>query len=199
MLQHLHSLIEHYGYIGITILLIGGVVGLPLPDEIFLTYIGYNVYRENLAYFPALTSAVLGAMGGITLSYIIGNKFGLPLLLKYGPKIYITENKIHSTKKLFDKIGPPLLFVGFFIPGVRHITAYIAAINNYSFRKFAIFAYAGAFSWSLTFVTLGIMLGEKWRLVGLYLSDFSFYIVLLLLIIGLIIYYFYRRKKQRSN
>ena len=88
------------------------------------------------------------------------------------------------------------MFIGFFIPGVRHITAYIAAINNYSFKKFAIFAYSGAFVWSITFVTLGIMLGEKWRLVGLYLSDFSFYIVLLLLIIALIIYYFYRNKRK---
>lgn len=195
MLQHLHSLIEHYGYIGITIILIGGVVGLPLPDEIFLTYIGYNVYSERLAQFPAMTSAILGAIGGISLSYFIGNKFGLPLLLKYGPKIYITESKIHSTKNLFEKIGPTLLFIGFFIPGVRHVTAYIAAINNYSFKKFAVFAYSGAIVWSITFVTLGIILGEKWRLVGLYLSDFSFYIVLFLLLVALIVYYLYKKRK----
>ncbi|MEO4052861.1 DedA family protein [Solibacillus sp. CAU 1738] len=195
MVHHLHSLIENYGYIGIIILLIGGVFGLPLPDEIFLTYIGYSVYREHLAHIPALASAVVGAIGGVTLSYYIGYRFGLPLLLKYGPKIYITEQKINSTKKLFDKIGPAFLFIGFFIPGVRHISAYIAAINKYSLKKFTIYAYSGAFAWTLTFITIGRVLGDRWSYVSIYLSDFSFYIVLLLLILIIVGYYFFRKRK----
>ena len=39
---------------------------------------------------------------------------------------------------MFTKIGPTLLLIGYFIPGVRHLTAYIAAINNYPYRKFAL-------------------------------------------------------------
>ena len=100
MLQHLHSLIEHYGYIGITILLIGGVVGLPLPDEIFLTYIGYNVYRENLAHFPALTSAVLGAIGGITLLAI---NLGYHYYLNMDPKYILLKIKSTPLKNYLKK------------------------------------------------------------------------------------------------
>lgn len=40
MAHHVQSLIEHYGYFGIIVILIGGIVGLPLPDEVFLTYVG---------------------------------------------------------------------------------------------------------------------------------------------------------------
>lgn len=103
MAQHVQSLIEHYGYFGIIVILIGGIVGLPLPDEVFLTYVGYSVYRESLEHIPALVSALIGAMGGITLSYYIGHRFGLPLLQKYGPKFHITEQKIDFTKKCLRK------------------------------------------------------------------------------------------------
>lgn len=196
MAHHVQSLIEHYGYFGIILILVGGIVGLPLPDEIFLTYVGYSVYRETLSHIPALISAVVGAAGGITLSYYIGYRFGLPLLRKYGPKIHITEQKIDVTKKLFAKIGPILLVVGYFIPGVRHLTAYIAAINNYPFKKFAFFAYTGAIIWTFTFITLGEVLGEEWRYVGLYLSRYSMYLIALFIIIILIVYFIFKKRNS---
>lgn len=62
---------------------------------------------------------------------------------------------------MFTKVGPFLLIVGYFIPGVRHLTAYIAAINNYPYKKFAFFAYTGAFIWTFTFITLGKVLGRS--------------------------------------
>jgi len=194
MAHHVQSLIEHYGYFGIILILVGGIVGLPLPDEIFLTYVGYSVYQETLAHIPALISAMVGAAGGITLSYYIGYKFGLPLLRKYGSKVHITEQKINFTKNLFKRIGPVLLLIGYFIPGVRHLTAYIAAINNYPFKKFAFFAYTGATIWTFTFITLGKVLGEKWHYVGLYLSHYSIYVIVLFIIIMLIVYLVYKRK-----
>lgn len=194
MAHHVQSLIEHYGYFGIILILVGGIVGLPLPDEILLTYVGYSVYLENLAHVPALISAALGAAGGITLSYYIGHRFGLPLLEKYGPKIHITAQKIDFTKKLFEKIGPVLLLIGYFIPGVRHLTAYIAAINNYPYKKFAVYAYAGAIIWTFTFITLGKVLGNKWHYVGMYLSQYSFFAVLLFVVLMLIVYYLFKKR-----
>lgn len=194
----MQSLIEHYGYFGIIVILIGGIVGLPLPDEVFLTYVGYSVYRESLGHIPALVSALIGAMGGITISYYIGRRFGLPLLQKYGPKIHITEQKIEFTKKMFMKVGPFLLIAGYFIPGVRHLTAYIAAINNYPYRKFAFFAYTGAFIWTFTFITLGKVLGEKWRFVGYYLSHYSMYVILLFVLVMLIIYYLFKKRNVQK-
>lgn len=196
MAHHVQSLIEHYGYFGIILILVGGIVGLPLPDEIFLTYVGYCVDRETLAHIPALISAMIGAAGGITLSYYIGYKFGLPLLRKYGSKVHITEQKIDFTKNLFKKIGPVVLLIGYFIPGVRHLTAYIAAINNYPFKKFAFFAYTGATIWTFTFITLGKVLGEKWHYVAFYLSHYSIYLIVLFLIIMLIVYFVFKRKNS---
>ncbi|MFF2446924.1 DedA family protein [Neobacillus sp. NPDC058068] len=194
-MQHLNHLIEHYGYFGIIIALVGGIIGLPIPDEVLLTYVGYNVFGGKMAYLPSLLSAFAGACGGISLSYILGVKLGLPFLIKFGPKLHITEEKVSKTRKQFLKLGPFLLFAGFFIPGVRHITAYLAGINGYSYRKFALFAFSGAVTWCFSFITLGRVLGENWVIVGTYLSKYSIYLIFAFLL-GCLIFYTYWRKKR---
>ncbi|CAH2715858.1 hypothetical protein BACCIP111895_03042 [Neobacillus rhizosphaerae] len=195
IMQHLNHLIEHYGYFGIIISLVGGIIGLPIPDEVLLTYVGYNVFDSKMSYLPSLLCAMVGACGGISLSYILGVKLGLPFLIKLGPKLHITEERVNRTRKLFMKFGPFLLFIGFFIPGVRHITAYLAGINGYSFRRFALFAYSGAVTWCFTFITLGRVLGGNWMIVGTYLSKYSMYFIFIFLI-GCLIFYTHWRKKR---
>ncbi|PGS78519.1 alkaline phosphatase [Bacillus cereus] len=199
MEHHLTYLIEHFGYFGIIIALIGGIIGLPLPDEILLTYVGYNVFQGKMSYLYSLASAFIGASGGISLSYFLGIKLGLPFLRKFGPKIHITEEKVNRTKKLFVKLGPYLLFVGYFIPGVRHITAYLAGINCYSFKKFALYAYSGAIFWCFTFITLGRKLGEKWNKIETYVSRYNIYLILMVVLLFSIGYIYWRKKKALKN
>lgn len=194
-MDHLNQLIEQFGYLGITLALMGGIIGLPIPDEFMLTYVGYTVFAGKLAYFPSLLCAYIGSSIGITVSFILGLKLGIPFLHKFGPKLHISVARIEQTRKLFNKFGPFLLVIGFFIPGVRHITAYLAGINNYSYKKFALFAYVGATIWCFTFITLGRVLGGNWVYVGSYLSRYSVYFILLFLF-GIIFYFSYRRKRR---
>lgn len=199
MEQHLHHFIEHFGYIGIMIALAGGIIGLPVPDEVLLTYTGYNVSTGMMSYSLALLCSLIGALLGISISYYLGIRLGLPFLHKFGPKIHITEKRIEQTKILFSKMGPFVLFIGYFIPGVRHVSAFLAGINEYRFKKFALYAYSGAFFWVFTFITLGQKLGNDWKIIKHYVEHYSTYLVLLIVlfvIIGGAIYY-YRTKKER--
>jgi membrane protein DedA with SNARE-associated domain len=198
MEQQLDYLLTHYSYFGIVIVLIGGIVGLPLPDEIVLTYVGYNVYQGKILYALALLSAVIGALTGITISYFLGVKLGAPFLKKFGPKINITEEKIERTQALFNKFGPFLLFIGYFIPGVRHITAYLAGISRLEFRTFALYAYAGGLLWIFTFITLGRELGENWRKVEQYIHQYGVYIFLFILVLFFFAFLYVRRRQRIS-
>jgi membrane protein DedA with SNARE-associated domain len=174
MEQHLNDLIMHYGYVGLIIALAGGIVGLPVPDELLLTFVGYHVSRGYMTYMAAVMSGFAGAFLGITLSYMLGLRLGLPVLKKFGPKIGITEEKIQRTHVLFEKYGPFLLTIGYFLPGVRHLTAYFAGISSLSFRKFCFFAYLGAFIWVGLFVTLGLKLGDNWHFVDYCIRQYGF-------------------------
>lgn len=197
MEEHFYFLLQHYGYFGIIIALTLGIVGLPLPDEFLLTYIGFNVFQGNLSYLIALLCALLGAMIGISISYFLGIKLGAPFLHKFGPIFHLTEKRINTTTKLFSKYDPYLLFIGYFIPGVRHVTAYLAGINSMSFKKFAIFAYLGAALWGGTFITLGLVLGGNWQRVETYGSYYSVYIITLLFIATMAAIYFYWSKGKK--
>lgn len=136
----------------------------------------------------ALLSSFLGAALGITVSYGVGSKWGLPLLLKVGPYLHITPKKLESSQKLFDRYGAYVLLIGFFLPGVRHITAYLAGMASMDFRKFAGFAYIGAFLWSMTFLMLGRALEKEWLNVAVYIRHYGFTFVLIGAAVGIVVY-----------
>ncbi|MDQ6601060.1 DedA family protein [Bacillus salipaludis] len=200
-MQHFNYLIEHYGYVGIFIALVGGIIGLPLPDEVLLTFVGYNVYLGRMSLLPSILFALIGTCVGISLSYFLGMQLGLPFLSKFGPKIHITEPRIVKTKKLYSKLGPYLLIIGYFIPGVRHITAYLAGINSYSIKKFSLFAFAGAALWCITFITLGSFLGPQWKIVHDYVSKYGTYIFALgiFFVVIVSIIFWQKRGGQKKN
>ncbi len=154
--------IVSYGYFGIYTLLMLGIVGIPVPDETLLAFAGYLVYTGKLSLLPTMISAFLGSITGITLSFIIGKSFGLYLLRKYGKYIHITEERIEKAHQWFEKIGRWSLVLGYFIPGVRHLTALIAGSAKLETYEFVIFAYSGALVWSSLFILLGYFIGEQW-------------------------------------
>ncbi|MGG1660802.1 DedA family protein [Brevibacillus sp. NRS-1366] len=194
MEQHLDLFLMKYGYVGIFVSLALGVVGLPIPDEVLMTYAGYAVSRGILDMPFAVLSAFLGAAVGISVSYAIALKWGLPLLLKVGPYLHITPKKIESTQGLFTKFGPYLLFIGYFLPGVRHITAYLAGMASMDFRRFAIFSYSGALLWSMTFLLLGRALGKEWFKVVVYIRHYGLTFLLIAAAVAIVIYLFRKYK-----
>jgi membrane protein DedA with SNARE-associated domain len=182
-----------YGYFGVFILLVIGIVALPIPDEVLLAFVGYHVYLEKMNYSTALLVAFSGAMVGITISYFLGLKLGLPFLRKFGPRMMITEDKISWTTRLFEKWGPFLLFIGYFIPGVRHVTAYLAGISAFSIRKFSLFAYSGALFWVFFYITLGLQLGRRWYIVAQFLENNGRIMLMLLLALCIIVLFIWRK------
>ncbi|MFS0781888.1 DedA family protein [Bacillus sp. 1P06AnD] len=195
MSLNVQYLIEHFAYFGIVIALVGGIIGLPIPDEILLTYVGYTIYQGHLLLLPALLVAVFAAMCGISLSYFLGRKLGLPFIKKFGPTFHITEKRLHLSGRLFSKLGSYFIFLGFFIPGVRHVTAYLAAIHGYSFRKFSLFAFSGAAVWATTFIILGNVFGDQWSIVESYFIKYSaFFIPACITALVIAVLVFYRKK-----
>jgi membrane protein DedA with SNARE-associated domain len=155
--------IANYGYWGIATLLALGIVGLPIPDETLLTFAGYLLFRGELKPAPTVLSALAGSMSGITISYLLGRTTGYPLLHKYGRYVRITEHEIHRVHDFYQRKGGLSLTFGYYIAGVRHLTAYAAGASKLEYPVFAAYAYGGAALWCGTFLTLGYLLGERWN------------------------------------
>lgn len=163
MIEHVEFLVAHYGYGAVFVLLGLGIVGLPVPDESLLTLTGFLVYKGEMRIVPACISAFLGTISGITLSYVIGRTGGFPLVHRYGSFFHITEGQLENVRGWFARSGKWALTLGYFLPGVRHLTALVAGATHVGLPTFAVFAYSGGLIWSIVFVSAGYLAGKDWH------------------------------------
>ena len=155
--------ITRYGYAGIFLLLMLGIVGLPVPDETLLTFVGYLSFKGDLALIPSVAAAFLGSAAGISLSYGIGRVAGPRALTKVGPLLHLSVEHIQKGQAWVQRWGKYALLMAYFVPGVRHLVALLAGASDLPLRIFAPFAYCGALLWSTTFIAIGYILGEEWH------------------------------------
>jgi membrane protein DedA with SNARE-associated domain len=155
--------ITRYSYAAIFLLLMLGIVGLPLPDEALLTFVGYLNFKGDLALGPSVGAAFLGSASGISLTYGIGRLAGPQVITKLGPVLHLSPEHIANGQAWVQRCGKYALLIAYFIPGVRHLAALLAGASNLSLGVFARFAYSGALLWSTTFIAVGYGLGEEWH------------------------------------
>jgi len=160
-----HLVVQH-GYVALFGLLIFGIVGLPIPEDTLLIFAGVLVYRGHLQLAPTLAAASLGSACGISVSYSVGRSVGLLLTRRFGRWLLVTPERVAVVEGWFERAGHWSLLWGYFLPGVRHLTALVAGAAKLRFGDFALFAYAGAFLWSFSFISLGVLAGRGWSRVS---------------------------------
>ena len=188
----MHSLllgIIKYSYLGIFAALGLGILGLPIPDETLLAFVGFLALKGELSYFYAVIVAFLGTSCGVTIEYILGRTFGTRLIKRYSARMHVNSEHIQNAEKFYNRYGKLALFIGYFIPGIRHLTALFAGTSLMPYRTFAFFAYAGGILWTITFISLGYFLGDKWRKVYMYSHRYIIPVVLVSTVFLLIAIY----------
>ena len=155
-------LLSQYGYFGLFGLLMFGIIGVPVPEETLLTFAGVLVYRGHLELGPTLLAAFLGSACGITVSYGLGRGVGRVVTRKFGRFVRVTPEQMDRVEAWFERVGHWGLLWGYFLPGIRHLTAVAAGATRLRYVDFAVFAYTGALLWSFTFVSLGALAGKQW-------------------------------------
>ena len=163
LLELAKQLLSKYGYAAIYGLLCLGMFGAPLPDETVIIFIGFLISKKLFLPVPAYICAALGVITGITLSYYLGRTLGYSLVTKYGKYIHITHKRLEKFDAFFNRFGRWVLVFGFYIPGLRHISAFATGISKLRYRVFALFAYCGAIIWTCSLLTLGYVLGKEWE------------------------------------
>ncbi len=187
--------IAHYGYGALFALLMLGVVGLPVPDETLLLFAGYLVFKQELAVFPTIAAAFLGSACGISLSYGLGRTVGTYLVRTLGHLVGVDAEQLEQVRAWYARRGKYALLFGYFLPGVRHLTAVVAGSSKLSPTVFAFFAYSGGLLWSLSLLTTGYLLGEEWARLSASIHR-GLVLVAAVSLAGLAVWFLALRKKQ---
>ncbi len=155
--------ITRYEYPALFLLLMLGIVGLPIPDETLLLFAGSLTFTHQLAAAPTLAAALLGSACGISLSYWLGRTLGQSLAGSLGQRVGLDAERLQAVQAWYRLRGKYGLLLGYFVPGLRHLTAFVAGSSRLPFPVFAAFAYSGGLLWSLSFLWLGYVLGDEWQ------------------------------------
>jgi membrane protein DedA with SNARE-associated domain len=153
----------HYGYVGIFGLLMLGIVGLPIPDETLLVFTGYLIFKHELEPLPAFLSGFFGSICGISVDYALGRTLGQYLISRFGRFLHLESKSLDQVRSWYERKGKYGLIIGYFIPGIRHLGAYVAGSSRLPVPVFATFAYLGGLLWSSSFITIGYLLGDEWE------------------------------------
>jgi membrane protein DedA with SNARE-associated domain len=151
--QLLLGWISHYGAAALFGLLALGIVGLPVPNETLLTVAGALIRKGELHLIPTLIAAGAGNVVGVSVSYAIGRFASEAFLRRHFKK------GLDRLEHWFERFGKWALVLGYFIPGVRHVTAIGAGSSGFPFPVFAKYAYWGAILWTVLFLGLGYFIG----------------------------------------
>ena len=153
----MHSLetISHYGYIACYVALALGLFGLPVPDEIVLTFIGTLTATSSFSYTSVLFITFGGVLTGALSTYGIGRWIGAPFLQRFGHWIGLNEQRLATIDKWSKSYGSKMAFIGFLMPGMRHLICYFAGMNKLSLKKSAGYAISGAIVSTVLYITIG--------------------------------------------
>ncbi|WP_246066840.1 DedA family protein [Paenibacillus koleovorans] len=200
MQQFLLDLIWTYRYLALFGLLALGIIGLPIPDETLMTFVGSLTAYGHLTFGKSLTVSFSGSMTGMLISYFIGRRVGKPFLDRFGKWFHLTPNRLAKGEKWFQKYGAWAIVFGYFVPGVRHLTCYLAGMSGIRFWRYFVYAGSGAFVWCFTFITLGRVIGRNWEtvlhLLHVYMGR-GVAIGILVIALGLLLFIWLRRRKSR--
>jgi len=155
-------------------LLVGLVIGLeslgvPLPGEITLVSAALLSSRHELAVSPVWIAAAasVGAIGGDTIGYLIGRRWGMPLFARLGRRFpkHFGPSHVAFAEHMFTKYGAWAVFLGRFIALLRIFAGPLAGALRMPYRRFLVANASGGIVWACgtTFVVyqLGVV-AERW-------------------------------------
>ncbi len=120
MEQSIVEIISQHGYLALYILLVIGIIGLPLPDETLMTFVGSLTAEGGmLKYGTTLVISYCGAMTGMLVSYLLGYRIGQPFLYRFGKWVMLTPARLDKAEGWFHRYGLWTVFFRVFCSRIK--------------------------------------------------------------------------------
>ena len=190
--------ISALGYFGVFFLMVLESMVFPIPSELVMPFAGFLAAQGEFSFALVIVFSSLGSIVGSVLSYYFGKYGGEKIITKYGKYALIDEEDLKKTQQWFKKRGESTIFIGRFIPVVRHLISIPAGIGKMNLKKFCLYTLLGATIWNSFLAYLGYMLGKNWDKVRHYTEPISIAVVIIL-VLGFCYFVYRHIKHKRRN
>jgi membrane protein DedA with SNARE-associated domain len=126
--------------------------GVPLPGETILVASALLAATTGqISIVVVVLASAAGAIVGDGIGYVVGRRFGLPLIRRYGRYIRLDENRLLIGRYLFFRYGNVVVFFGRFVAVLRMFAALLAGANSMPAGRFFFFNITGGVCWACLF------------------------------------------------
>lgn len=192
----LEQAIRHYGVLAVFIGMALESACIPLPSELIMTYAGFEAFRGNIGFAPAVIAGVVGNVIGSLFAYYVGYRGGRPLLRKYGKYIFFSEKHLDYAERFFVRYGIITTLVSRVLPVLRTFISLPAGIARMRRGQFLLFTTIGCIPWVYLLTYIGFKLGQNWETVSAHFTTLT--ALFAVVFIGAVAWFWLRNRSRES-
>jgi membrane protein DedA with SNARE-associated domain len=191
------TLIEHFPYVGIFILLILGEIGLPFPEDATLILSGFLIAQKVTKPLPTVIVVYCGLLLTDFSLYWVGKKYGRKVIEHKRFRRILSAERLLTLEEKFKKWGIYVVFVGRHFLGIRAQIFLAAGVMRMSTLKFIMADAASAILTMTLMVGIGFLGGNSVEILQKDAKRIEHIGILILAILftGWMIYKYFRNRK----
>jgi len=176
----------------------GAFVGLIAPGETFLIFGGVVAGQGTISLVALIAIVWTCAVLGDLASFFAGRRLGRAFLVKHGPKVQITEERIHQVEGFFDRHGGKAIFLGRFVGLVRAVNPFLAGSSGMPLKRFLPYDIVGAGAWATMLLVLGYVFWQSFDRVLHYAEQGTLALGTTIVVIAVAVW-LYRHFRDQAN
>jgi undecaprenyl-diphosphatase len=133
----------------------GAFVGLVAPGETVVVLAGAVAGQGATSVVLTIGIVWLAAFLGDSCSYLLGARLGRDWVLRHGPRLRITPERLRQVEEYFSRHGGKTILIGRFIGLVRALAPFIAGSSRMPYRQLAPYSILGTGLWATLFTLIG--------------------------------------------
>jgi membrane protein DedA with SNARE-associated domain len=151
--------IEHFGALGIFLLMVPESACIPIPSELTLLFAGYSVGQGWMTLPLAVLCATAGNLVGSMIAYAVGASGLLA-------RVPIARAVLLRWEGLLERHGTRAVFIARLLPLARTFVSLPAGARRIELVPFVALTTAGCALWAAAFVLAGMAVGTAWMAVS---------------------------------
>jgi membrane protein DedA with SNARE-associated domain/membrane-associated phospholipid phosphatase len=133
----------------------GAFVGLLVPGETAIVVGGFVAGQGEIDIVVLIALVWATAVAGDLVSFALGRRLGRDFLVRHGPRVQITEERIQQVERFYDRHGGKAVFLGRWVGLVRAVSPFLAASSGMPLRRFLPYDVLAAGMMGTAFCLLG--------------------------------------------
>ena len=192
----LTDLFARYGYFVVFFGVLLENAGVPVPGETILLAGAVLARLGHLSIVSVVSIAIVGAVLGDNVGFLIGRRGGRRLLERHGRLLGLTSARLNQFDAFFARHGAKTVFIARFVTGLRVVGAVLAGASTLPWGTFLVFNAAGAVAWATTFGAIGYALGYSWETIERWIGHLG---LILLVVVAVVAVLALARSRKRSR